>query len=139
MPDEIDVLENKALVRTYYEELSNQQRYDQAERIIAPGFCDHSDSRHRLSGVAGLLGWLRYLHSAFPDLNVKIAEMVAEGDRVATRNIWTGTHFGDFLGVPASGRKVTFSGMVHWRVAGHKLVERWSLVDRFGLVQQLRG
>jgi predicted ester cyclase len=74
------------------------------------------------------------LHTAFPDLRVKIEDIVAEGDRVAVRASWTGTHRGllPMMPSPVTNRAVAFTGMVFWRVRGDKLVERWALVDRLG-------
>jgi predicted ester cyclase len=64
---------------------------------------------------------------------------VGEGDRVAVRATWTGTHKGVFplMPFPVSNRKVTFTGMVFWRIANAKVVERWATLDRLGLQQQL--
>jgi steroid delta-isomerase-like uncharacterized protein len=82
---------------------------------------------------------IKGLRTAFPDLNVSIEDIVAEGDLVAVRGTWRGTHQGEFRGVPAIGRKVEFSGMVFWRVAGGQIRERWGLVDVPTLMRQLQG
>jgi predicted ester cyclase len=79
------------------------------------------------------------LHTAFPDLRIEIEDIVAEGDRVAVRARWHGTHRGvlPMIPFPATNRAVTFTGMVFWRIRDGKIVERWATIDRLGLQQQL--
>jgi predicted ester cyclase len=68
---------------------------------------------------------------------VTIDAIVAEGDLVAVRGTWRGTHRGAFRGIKPAGAKVEFSGMVFWRVHDGKIRERWGLVDTTTLMQQL--
>ena len=79
------------------------------------------------------------LHTAFPDLRVEIEDIVAEGDRVAVRARWTGTHRGTLpmMPFPPTTRTVEFTGMVFWRVRDGRIVERWATLDRLALQQQL--
>jgi predicted ester cyclase len=79
------------------------------------------------------------LHNAFPDLRVKIEDIVAEGDLVAVRARWIGTHRGvlPMIPVPVTNRAFTLKGMVFWRIRDGKIVERWATMDRLGLQQQL--
>lgn len=90
-------------------------------------------------GPEPVLKYGEMLQAAFPDLRVKIEDIVAEGDRVAVRATWCATHRGvlQMLPVPASNRAVSFTGMVFWRVRDGKIVERWATIDRLGLQQQL--
>jgi len=77
------------------------------------------------------------MFDAFPDMHVTLDDMVAEGDKVATRTTWTGTHKGEFMGIPPTNRKVTFSLIVIDRFAGGKIVEdhgQWNALD---LMRQL--
>lgn len=75
--------------------------------------------------------------SAFPDTHVAIEEMVAEGDDVACRYTFTGTHQGPFMGIPPTGRAVTVEGITVLRFAGEQCAERWTQMDAMGLMQQL--
>jgi steroid delta-isomerase-like uncharacterized protein len=75
--------------------------------------------------------------SAFPDLHHEIVDMVAEGDKVAVRVINTGTHKGEFLGVPPTDKKVSFVGVGFLTIRDGKIVEQWSVNDTMGLVQQI--
>jgi steroid delta-isomerase-like uncharacterized protein len=75
--------------------------------------------------------------SAFPDLSSNIVAMVAEGDKVAVRFNVTGTHKGEFQGIPPTGKKVSFSGMDFLTIIDGKVVEEWESIDTMGLMQQI--
>lgn len=76
-------------------------------------------------------------YNAFPDLHFTIEDMVVEGDKVAMRVTLTGTHKGEFHGVPATNMKVTGWGISIYRIIGGKIVERWERSDALGFMQQL--
>lgn len=88
-------------------------------------------------GVVGLKQFYAALWAAFPDAKVTIEEMVAEGEKVAARYTFTGTHRGEFLGIPATGNQVTATGMTILNMPGGKCVERHNLSDMLGIMQQL--
>ena len=75
--------------------------------------------------------------AAFPDLHFTVHFQMAESDKVL--NCWTAhaTHRGDFMGIPATGRQVAYNGMSVGRLEGGQVVEEWTLLDMFGLMQQL--
>ncbi len=74
---------------------------------------------------------------AFPDLNHTILEIIAEGDIVSTREIFRGTHSGEFQGIPPTGNKIEMSTICLWRIFEGKIVEYWSDADILGLMMQL--
>ncbi len=74
---------------------------------------------------------------AFPDLTHRIDEFIAEGDMVSTRETLSGTHKGEFQGIPPTGKKFEFSAICIWRFSDGKLAEYWSDGDILGLMQQL--
>jgi predicted ester cyclase len=76
-------------------------------------------------------------YDAFPDMHVTIDDMVAEGDKVAARVTWTGTHKGEIMGIPPTNKKVTFSLITISRIAGGKIVEDHGQFDALGLMRQL--
>jgi predicted ester cyclase len=75
--------------------------------------------------------------AGIPDLRVTIEELVAEGDKVAVRRAYVGTHRGELLGIPPTGKQVRVSGISIFRLAGGKIAEQWELLDRLALMQQL--
>lgn len=85
-------------------------------------------------GVEGLKDVLRMIRAGFPDIHWTIEEQIEEGDKVVTRFTWTGTHDGPFMGVPASGRKVSVWGVVIDRFDGHKVRETRIIMDTLGLM-----
>jgi steroid delta-isomerase-like uncharacterized protein len=86
---------------------------------------------------AGLRAFYTALWTGFPDLTIRIDELVGEGDKVVWRITASGTHTGPFQGVPATGKAVTFGGHYTFRFAHGKIVERWSTLDRLSLLMQL--
>ena len=128
---------NKALIREHYDATANAFKPAAIDRQVAPDFVDHGSPEIR--GPEGVKAHIKALRTAFPDLHITIEDMVAEGDLVAVRATWRGTHQGEFRGVPAIGRKVTFGGMVFWRVGAGQIRERWGLIDTAALMRQLQG
>jgi steroid delta-isomerase-like uncharacterized protein len=75
--------------------------------------------------------------AAFPGLHISIEDVIAQGDKVAVRITWQGTHQGEFMGIPPTGKPVTVTGINLYRVANGKIVEEWWQEDILGLMQQL--
>jgi len=76
---------------------------------------------------------------AFPDFHLIIRDQIAEGDKVVTRVTFHGTHQGQFNGIAATGRQVTWPGMAMDRIANGKVVEMWHVQSTAGLLQQIGG
>jgi steroid delta-isomerase-like uncharacterized protein len=74
---------------------------------------------------------------AFPDLHVTIEDLIAEGDKVVSRNTVTGTHLGDYMGHPATGRTVTYSEIFIFRFADGRIAETWGVVDVLSQMRQV--
>jgi predicted ester cyclase len=83
------------------------------------------------------LDWWDDTFRAFPDLSAEVRHMVAEGDLVATYKTFTGTHAGEFMGIPATGRRATFDAFDLLRLRGGKVVDHWVVMDAAGLMRQL--
>ncbi len=80
---------------------------------------------------------LRMVHTAFPDLKLGFDDTVAEGDRVAVRWTLSGTHKGDMMGIPATGKAVRWTGMTMYRIVDGKVVEEVGEEDGLGLLRQI--
>lgn len=80
---------------------------------------------------------LPMFRTAFPDLETTAEDLIEEGDKVVVRARWTGTHRGAFMGVPATGKRVTGTEIHICRIVDGRLVEQWSEMDMMGLMQQL--
>jgi len=129
--------ENKAIVQRTVDAF-NHTDMDAVDRLFAADYVDHDRSRADLPpGPAGVkLAW-QALRAAFPDLHATIEEMVAEGDKVAVRGVIRGTHQGELMGMPPTGKAVTMALTDINRIAGGQLAERWGEADMLGLLQQL--
>jgi len=128
---------NKALIREHYDATTNAFKPAAIDRQVAADFVDHSNPE--IVGPDGVKAHIKALRAAFPDLSVTIEDIVAEGDLVAVRGTWRGTHQGEFRGVPAIGRRIEFGGMVFWRIGSGQIRERWGLIDTPTLMRQLQG
>ena len=88
-------------------------------------------------GPAGIRAVMGGFFAGFPDMTIVLEQTVGDGDLVCTRGHFEGTHDGDFMGVPATGKKVNINYMDMWRIADGKAVENWVRIDMLGLMQQL--
>ena len=77
------------------------------------------------------------LHRAFPDLHVAVEDVIAEGDKVVGRNTVTGTHRGDYMGIPPTGKSITYNEIFIGRFAGGRIAETWGVVDVLSQMRQL--
>jgi steroid delta-isomerase-like uncharacterized protein len=74
---------------------------------------------------------------AYPDLHVTVEDVIAEGDRVVCRNVVTGTHQGDYMGLPPTGKPVTYNEILICRFEGGRIAETWGVVDVLSQMKQL--
>ena len=126
--------ENKAILHRFFEEVFHQKNPAALEQFFAP---DMVENNLPPEGIEAHQHFLSLYFNAFPDLTVTVEDMVAEGDKVATRGLFTGTHRGVFMGVPPTGKEVSVKYMDAWRVENGKAVENWVRLDLLDLMQQL--
>jgi steroid delta-isomerase-like uncharacterized protein len=127
---------NKTIVRRIFEEGFNQNKPQVWDELIAPNYVNH-DFPAPAPGAEGFKMIAGMFLTAFPDLHTTIEDVVADGDRVATRGTFTGTHQGEFNGIPPTGKSVKVSYIDIWRLENGKAVENWVQIDMVGLLQQL--
>jgi len=134
----MSVEENKALVRRLVEAW-NTRNWRVLDELMVPDCVDH----YALPGEAEKPGREGYreaqinVTSAFPDIKFTIEDMIAEGDKVAVRLTFSGTHRGEFLGIKPTGKRITVTEISIWRIVNGKFVEEWGFSDRVGAFQQL--
>jgi steroid delta-isomerase-like uncharacterized protein len=129
--------QNKDLVRRLLEDDISQGDMAVAEEIIATDFVDHTNPPGMQHGLEGHKAIVTLFRGAFPDQWWQIEDMIAEGDRVVARTTMTGTHQGDFFGIPATGRAVRVCGVHILRIADGRIAEHWGNNDDLGLMRQL--
>jgi steroid delta-isomerase-like uncharacterized protein len=128
--------QNKALVRRGFEEGVNQRKLSTFDEIIAPNYVNYSMPTP-MPGPEGLRQVISMFLAAFPDMQVTMETVIAEADKVAARGYFTGTHTGDFMNIPPTGKPIHVSYIDMWRIEDGKAVENWVQMDMMGLMQQL--
>ena len=129
----MSVEENKAIAKRWNEELMNKGNLDIIDELGDVNYVNHSDDSDR----AAFRQSIAESQASFSGGGITIEDTIAEGDKVAIRWTLRGTHTGAFMGVPATGKQVTFTGVSIYRIANGKIVEDWPNVDWLGLMQQL--
>ena len=130
--------ENKAIVRRYVEEVFNQGHIHVIDELFASDYVNHgSIPGNPVQDREGMKQVEIATHAALPDINYEVVHIVAEDEWVTHHWTATATHSGTFMGVPATGRHFSASGMVFTRIVDGKIVEQWRIVDVFGMLQQL--
>src|SRR5258707_13265961 len=133
----MSVDQNKALIRRFYDEVWNKGNLDVAFEVFADDYVRH-DLRPSvaLPGPAGQKKIAGDFRSAFPDLTMTVDLLLGEGDLVAARWTTEGTNTGPWGDVPPPGKRVSFSGVNLFRLAGGQVVEIWNHRDDLGVMQQ---
>jgi predicted ester cyclase len=128
----------KAFERRFFEEYNKGKVAAMAviDEICATNFVYHG-SMGDLRGLKDYKQSMSVWYDAFPDFHMTIDDMLVEGDKVVVRYTMTGTHKGEFMGIPATNKKVTIWVIQIDRVAGGKRVEGWMRLDTLGMMQQL--
>ena len=127
-----------AMARRFYDEIINGGNVDLVDELLADDFVEHEEP---LPGMTpdrdGVKDFVRAVRTAFPDVRMTPEQILADDERVMIRYRMTGTHEGDFMGVPPTGRKVDLDGYDEARVVGGRAVEHWGAMDGAQLMQQL--
>jgi steroid delta-isomerase-like uncharacterized protein len=131
--------ENGVLLRRFVEEVINGGDVDLVPWFVGEDFVDHDPPPGASPDVSGIRQAFTRVRVSFPDFRATVEDLVAEGDRVAYRWTFRGTHLGDFGGIPPTGRVVVWSVIGIARFAEGKMVERWQRLDTAGLLRQLGG
>jgi steroid delta-isomerase-like uncharacterized protein len=129
--------DNKALAQRWFAEVMNEGNEDALDEIASPNFVDHDPLPGTSADRDGLHDFIKQVRSAFPDLEANIDDMLAEGDQIAVRSTFRGTHEGDFMGIPATGKKVEVANYDFVRIENGQAVEHWGTIDSAALMEQL--
>jgi predicted ester cyclase len=126
---------DKELVRRFYREAIVERDSGACERLLTVDFVHNDEPR----GRAGQRQAVDYFLTAFPDLDHGIELLLGEGNLVAARQRWAGTHGGEFLGVAATGRHVEFTSTAILRIRDGLIAEAWDELDSGAILAQLEG
>lgn len=127
----------KSLVRRYYAEVWNVWSASALEELISPEIDFRGSIGTAVKGIAEFKQYVNRIRAAFPDFHNHIEELIAEGEKVAARLTYTGTHRGALFGLPATGKKITYAGIAVFEFKGPKILRGDVLGDTENLKRQL--
>ena len=135
---------NKATLRRFHDAMNNAMNAGDAELIaktidefVEPDVLIRTPLPVDATGAQALKEVFGRLHRAFPDLHITVEDVIAEGDKVVGRNSVTGTHQGEYMGRPPTGKSITYNEIFIFRFAGGRIAETWGVVDVFSRMKQL--
>ena len=131
-------VDNKAIVRRLYEEVWNKRKLEVVSEVISPSHALHAPNISGSSiGPEAYKRQILLFLAGYSDLRFTIEDIIAEQDKVVACWTFSGTHEGDFMGVPATNRRVSVDGMTIHHIAGGKIMDSYSNWDALGMMQQL--
>lgn len=127
---------NKHLAERVWEEIWHQGDLERIGHFFAPDFLRHDPGRE-IRGAEENRQFIQRFRTGFPDAHFTVLDQIAEGDKVVIRYRFQGTHLGVFNGMMPTGKSVTYSGILIYRVADGRIAEQWTEFDLLGLLKQL--
>jgi steroid delta-isomerase-like uncharacterized protein len=131
--------DSKTISRRVAEEGFGQGRIEVIDEFVAEDIVNHDDTvpPEIPAGREGIKALAQGYHTAFPDMDFKVEDQIAEGDKVVSRWSARGTHQGDLMGIPPTGKEARVTGITIDRIKDGKIVETWTNWDQVSLLQQL--
>ena len=129
--------QNKGLVRRWIEEAINKQNLALVDELFTSDYVNHYFPPGLPQGQEGEKIFSAGFFTAFPDGQMTIENLLAEGDQVAVRWIYSGTHTGNFMNLPPTGKPFSAQGVNIFRIVDGRIAENWASFDMMGLLQQL--
>jgi steroid delta-isomerase-like uncharacterized protein len=134
----MSIEQNKASLRRMLEEVLNHGNISLIDELVAPDFVEHEELPPGIPpGREAVKQLFTMLRGGFPDLKATIDDVIAEGDKVVARSTWSGTHKGEFMGIPPTGKRISIGVIDIVRYADGKMVEHWGQMDNLSMLQQL--
>ena len=132
----MSIEENKNIVRRY-QEIYNSNHLERLTEVVSEDLLTPNIMPGVPTGLEGAKAAHRIMLAGFPDYQTVIEDMLAEGEKVAARIRMRGTNTGEFMGIPATGNPVEFTGIYIARISNGKIVEHWGEEDSVSLLGQL--
>jgi steroid delta-isomerase-like uncharacterized protein len=133
--------QNKEIVQRIFNEFWRGGKTNVLDQLLASDITNHELSKEPVSGRNGYKEWAtgfrQVTATGFPDLDIVLDALIAEGDLVVKRWTFRGTHTGEYMGLPASGKRAVMAGVTIYRIQGGQVRETWWSYDALGLMQQL--
>ena len=133
----MSVEQNKAIVSRWVAGGWNTGDLSLVDEFYAADYTLHSPGMPDVEGTEAFKAFVTMYRTAFPDIHFTIEDLVGEGDKVAWRATTRGTHRGELMGIPSTGKPIMVSSSIVSRFEGGKWAEDWVLIDMLGMLQQL--
>ena len=133
----MSIEQNKEVTRRFSAEMWGEGKPDLGDELMASDLVDHTPFPSDIPGVEGHKQVLTIFRAAFPDLKVFVDEVIGEGDMTYLRWHGEGTHTGQLMQIPPTGKKITITGMDILKLENGKIKERWAEVNALSLMMQL--
>lgn len=133
----MSVNEQKAAIRRFWEEVFNKRKLELIDGLFTEDYIYHGAAGQDIRGREGLKQFLAMYFNAFPDMYAEVEDVFGEGDKIASRAMCRGTHKGELMGMPPTGKQIAIRVICTNRFSGSKIAEDWELPDLFGMMQQL--
>ncbi len=130
------VMKNKEGCKQWMEAF-NSGNWDAMEKLTDPNIVEHSPAPGQKPGRDGMMAMMKEFKAAFPDMKMTIVDMTAEGDKVSVLSRMEGTNSGQFMGMPATGKKVDVMGMDLIKITNGKASEHWGYMEMDKFMQQM--
>ena len=127
---------NSVTARRYYEEVLNERKFDVLDELAVEEYAENDPLPGQGNGREGLKQRVAMIQDAFGQ-TFTIEDMVAEDDKVVVRWTGSGSHSGEFLGIPPTGKSFSIAGIDIHRFVDGQMAEHWHVVDQLSLLQQL--
>jgi steroid delta-isomerase-like uncharacterized protein len=128
---------NKDTTRRFYDEVINQGKLDLIDELVSSDFVEHEEFPGLGNTREAVKGFFTMFRSAFPDMKFTMEDILEDGDKIVVRAMITGTHKGEFMGIPATGKSVRVQAIDMVRFENGKMMEHWGATDTAGMMEQL--
>ncbi len=127
----------KALTRRFYDEVFVQGKLDLMDEFVHDDFVEHEEFPGLPPGKEGLVVFITMMREAFPDIAVTVNDIIVEGNKLVSRIRLSGTHSGEFLGIPPTGKTMDIQAIDILAFRDGKATEHWGVTDQMAMMQQL--
>lgn len=127
----------KAVTRRFYDDLISRGDLDLFDELVHDDFIEHEEFPGLPPGKEGLRAFVALMRDAFPDLDVTVEDMIAEGDKVASRVRFSGTHRGEFMGIAPTEQMIDVAVIDIVQFRDGKASEHWGVTDQMAMMEQL--
>ena len=126
---------NKEICRRFFDQVHNRHNLQVIDELVAADVVSHSPFPGQKPGAVGVKETMATFLGAFPDLSIEMTHLIAEADKVVAYVAVSGTHRGELMGKPPTGRRVSYEEVIVLRLRDGKIVEHWAVADALSLMQ----